>query len=379
MLHSLLFALLALAPLAQDDPQAVQARREARVEVHRGRAVAVRKGAAERTLRRGEPWITEGENHLEVGAGSEVRVLWPGRGSLQVWGPASLQWGPMDPKLATGPDDLSIRLFDVAWADLETRRGEHELLLPGGWRARLEEVAIHIRGLPSGPVELRLRAGRPIRLSWRGDEREARPPITVYPGSSVRLDRPAEPPGTDRRNVKAWGAVEWPWRSPDAGRMAARGVGTPVGAGEPGRFYGRRAHRDEAGQLASVPARPSVPLRVTVTPGLTGVRAGAADSPAFDPEVWRGLAREGLAVLGPLVVQRAPGAKVRGLASGRWMVSLDAMAPAPIWVFGARRDFLLQPGALAVFQSDGRLEMHSGTVSDAEQPPGRPPREALRR
>ncbi|TDJ76354.1 MAG: hypothetical protein E2O39_03350 [Planctomycetota bacterium] len=383
MIPALLLPLFALAPFAQDDPQParapVQAPREARVEVHQGRAVGVRKGAPERTLRRGEPWITAGENHLEVSAGSEVAVLWPGRASLQVWGPASLQWGPVDSELATGPDDLSIRLFDVARVEFETRRGEHELLLPGGWRARLGEVAIHIRGLPGGPVELRHHAGRPIRLTWRGDVRDARPPITVYPGSNVRLDRPAEPPGTDRHNVQAWDAVEWPWRRGKVGSADALPMGTTVGAGAPERSYGRPTPWGTAGQAASVPARPSAPLSVTVTPGPTGARSGSAVSPAFEPASWRGLAAERLAVLGPLVVQRAPGAEVRKLASGRWMVALDAMAPAPIWVFGARRDFLLQPGALAVFESDGGLGMRSGTVRGAEQPPGRPPHGALRR
>lgn len=372
MLHPFLAPLLALLLLAEEDPkvdQASDASREARVEVHEGRAVGVRKGAAERTLRRGEPWVTEGEVHLEVGAGAELQVLWPGRGSLQVWGPASLQWGPVDPELATGPDDLAIRMFDLAWADLETRRGNHQLQLPGGWRARLGAVAIHLRGLPSGPVELRHHAGRPVRLDWRGKDLDARPPITVYPGSNVRLDRPQDPPRSDKRNVNAWGAVEWPWRRPDRPRPSLT----------PGRFYGGTAP-PQTGQAATVPTRPSVPLRVTLTPPPIEEAEETAVAPVpFDPGAWRGIPREDLSVVGPLVVQRAPGASLRALASGRWMVVLDAMATGPVWVFGPRRDFQLLPGALAVFEPDGGLAIQTGTVGGVEPSPGRPPSSTLRR
>jgi hypothetical protein len=380
MLHVLFAPLLTFAAIAPDDTT-LQPVREAHVEVHVGRAVCVRKGAPERTLRRGEPWVTQGENHLEVGAGAEVQILWPGRGSLQVWGPASLQWGPLEGAGVTGPDDLAIRMFELSWADLEMRRGTHELHLPGNWRAQLGEVAIHIRGLPSGPVEIRHHAGRPVRLDWRGAEGDARPPITVYPGSNVRLDRPAEPPGADHRNVNAWKTVEWPWRnadtwSPWTRSVEAQIVQAPALASDHVREPEVRPQED---QVATVSATPSTPVQVTVTAPETEDQEDEASVPAFDSRPWRGIALANLAIIGPVVMQRSQHAKVRSLASGRWMIVLDTAADETLWVFGSRKDFQLKPGARVIFEANGVLGMHTGRVRVTGHPPFRPPHSILRR
>ena len=166
----------------------------ARVEVLAGRAVVHTEGRAEQTLLRAGRAVVEGPAHLEVGAGSEVRLSWAGRASFHLWGPAAIQWRsiPATEGSASGlssysEERLEWRLFDLTWADLEVRRGSHHLYLPDDWRMSCDSGAWHFRRLPSGPLELRHHAGSPVTLTWLGDPARARPPITVYSGSSLRI------------------------------------------------------------------------------------------------------------------------------------------------------------------------------------------------
>ena len=191
----------------------------ARVEVHQGRARISHAGQEAMGLSRGDSALTEGAAHLELRPGGRARVSWAGRASLELWGPAAIQWeseapsGPEDP-MRTFPDrGLEVTFFDVSWADFETRRGEHVLRMPGEWRLDCRRGAWQLRGLPTGPLELRHHAGEAATLTWLGDPDRARPPLAVYSGSSIRIDRPAGAP-VDRGGRAPWGEDEdqWPWR-----------------------------------------------------------------------------------------------------------------------------------------------------------------------
>lgn len=212
-----LLPLFLLAPLASA-PAAAQGNLDsAHLEVHRGRVVLLNGGQGERTLRTGDAHVATGSTHIEVGTGAEVRLSWPGTASLHVWGPSSVQWQveapPAGSAAGTAPT-LKWLVQDLAWCDLEVRRGKHELSLPGSWTAQVAPGAVYLRGLPSGPVELRLHAGEPVRLDWSGDASQARPPVLVNPGSSVRLERPTAAPADKSSQAKAWGRdAEWPYRS----------------------------------------------------------------------------------------------------------------------------------------------------------------------
>ena len=185
----------------------------ARLEVQRGRVVLLNDGRAERTLRSGESETTGGSSHLEIGTGSEVRLSWPGMASLHIWGPSSLRWFASPAKTAEGVGSLKWSITDLAWCDLEVRRGDHELQLPGDWTAQIKPGAVYLRGLPAGPVEMRLHAGEPIRLDWSGDASRARPPVMVNPGSSVRLERPGAAPVDKSSRAEAWDdSADWPYR-----------------------------------------------------------------------------------------------------------------------------------------------------------------------
>ncbi|MEE2940720.1 MAG: hypothetical protein VX460_10080, partial [Planctomycetota bacterium] len=191
----------------------------ARVEVVAGRAVLVGGGFEGQTVRRGETRSARGRTHLEVALGGHVRVWWTEAMSIEVFGPSSVEW------LADG-ERVTSTFHQLAWADVEIRRGEHEVSLPASWRAEVGRGAFRLRGIAGGPSELVHHAGRPVLLEWLGNPAQPIPPVFVYPGSSVRLDQPrhlrrqpALPDGEELGG--AWTldpdaeslASVWPWRS----------------------------------------------------------------------------------------------------------------------------------------------------------------------
>ncbi len=212
-----LLPLFLLASLASAPATAQGNLDSAHLEVHRGRVVMLSGGQGERTLRTGDAHVATGATHIEVGTGAEVRLSWPGSASLHVWGPSSVQWQveapPAGSPAGTAPT-LKWSVQELAWCDLEVRRGKHKLSLPGSWTAQVGPGAVYLRGLPSGPVELRLHAGEAVRLDWSGEASQARPPVLVNPGSSVRLERPTAAPADKSSQAKAWDrSAEWPYRS----------------------------------------------------------------------------------------------------------------------------------------------------------------------
>ncbi|MEL6715434.1 MAG: hypothetical protein AAFP86_16765, partial [Planctomycetota bacterium] len=217
MLHNIRFAvpalLLAAAPL-----YAQSALERARVEVLEGRAVLIGGGADVQTVRRTETVRADGATQIELGAGSRVHVGFDGTLGLDVHGPASFQWSAEGAR-------VQVRFSELGWADVEARRGEHVIDLPAEWRATIGRSSIHLRGIAGGPTELRLDAGQPAVVDWRGGGRTVvRPPVTVYPGSSVRLDQPRHSRTEPRRDERslAWstagdGSETWPWRASGGG------------------------------------------------------------------------------------------------------------------------------------------------------------------
>ena len=216
MFHALRSASLAtLSTLLLVSPSATaqNSRFEGQVEVMRGRAVLHEENGSKRLLGTREQFRTPDQAHLELGAGAELRLSWPGLASLRVWGPASLDWQPWKPSIQVPGREpgLAWRVTEMAWADLEVRRGVHRLELPGDWSARIEQSALHLRSLPWGPIEVRHHAGQVLQMLWSGDPHHVRPPLTIYPGSSLRLDQPPEGAEDVSRHARAWDMPTWPW------------------------------------------------------------------------------------------------------------------------------------------------------------------------
>lgn len=473
----LLAPLVAFPAMAAGDPLSPpayptgSALDEARIDVLAGRAVLVGGGTDAATLRRGDRTRTAGRAHLEIAVGAEVRIMWTETLSMDVLGPASFQWGAEGAR-------VTVLFHELSWADLEVRAGEHTVHLPSDWTAEVGRSAVALRGLAGGPTEVMVHAGQPARLEWTGDPTRARPPVALYPGSSVRLDRPRHTregvapaqggpevaPWPDELGAAAAPQVGWPWRSrtDDEADVAhrlemARTVGrldevpgTPGGQVErirrveaDGRTSDLELEVPGTATYAQVPVAPSAPVRYTVTPrgegstpaegaptdeapgatdpgaarrevwdtdssrrargvelrDLTGrgptpqgpgellpfaaelapapapARAVAMDPQApvpFRAEQWRGLDRKRLNGVGVIAAERGAGVEVRILGGGRTKVFVSSGSPSPRWCFTPHADYLMQPGAVAVFEPSGAVRMSFGTMEEHQPLAGRP-------
>ena len=184
----------------------------ARVDMVHGRSVLVRQTGDPVRLRRGESVTAEGSAQLDVAAGCQARVSIGGEVTLDVFGPSSVEW-------RSGAAGAGIVFHELGWADVDVRGGQHSLKLPADWHADFGRTSFHLRSLAGGPTEFRHNAGSQISLEWLGDETRVRPPVTLYAGSSVRLDRPRFAPtesvSASQDASKAWmsdSQGEWPWR-----------------------------------------------------------------------------------------------------------------------------------------------------------------------
>ncbi|HPF13481.1 MAG: hypothetical protein H6830_05345 [Planctomycetes bacterium] len=385
----------------------------ARIEVKTGRAELVQHADAPKSVREGESLNLEGKSHLEVGAGSEVQITYPGSASLRVWGPASLDWQPR-----TGAQEgIEWHIFQVTWCDVEVRRGHHELNLPGDWRAQIDGGSLRLRGLATGPLEMRLNAGRPVSVDWVGNQSQARPPLLIYPGSNIRLDQPTQAPLDNSSKGSAWTEPTWPYRRTsdtpsEQAQRAARPERVPAAPAwpmpqlpSPVATNGTPELSPEPGSetQAQVPLTPSIEaVRVEVTspkaplpvapqgneprnsestvqpdpklgtPGDATPVAPALVTTPFHSQEWRQVARRNLQDLGSLVAEQATGSEVRVFAGGRTKVLVDRWEGKPCWVFTATTDYHLMPGAVAVFDDKGQLVMSHGTIENFAAQPGRP-------
>jgi hypothetical protein len=224
MLAALLFFLLPWSPLAAAAPESA-----ARVEVLEGRALLAGTGVVDRLQAGAGERRIEGPAHLELPAGSRVRVTWSGRASVLLEGRCVLAWSP---PAANGAPHWE--LAEVGSAHLELRRGPLDLSLAGGWKGRLFSGACVVRGTAAG-FELEHQAGLPLDL-WPPPQ-DGRPaaPFTVLAGARVRLVRGSLNPlssegsrgsvavshqrlGLERLGTPAghppWRGFAWPWASP---------------------------------------------------------------------------------------------------------------------------------------------------------------------
>lgn len=436
MLHSTLRVLAVAAALtaplgarsAQVTSEATRLQ-TARVEVADGRVTLIGSGAPHRTLRKGEREDSTGRSQLEVPFGSEARISWSGTCSVHVFGPSSIEW---DRHGAS----IGVKFHELAWADFECREGRHELFLPSEWTGTFGRSAFHVRGVAGGPCELRLQAGAPLSLQWEGHNRFTLPPMHLYPGSSVRLDRPrfmnspvaaAGSSGTWETEVDQF---SWPWSTrarpgqPAGNRLAAGEVPESL------RLHQQSAHLKEGlhgpgatawphprpsvteepityaqepvtphaptvefegfwwsppGKLPGAEAAPSAvpsPAAGSTQPGVPAVKARPAPEPAheraaFSPDQWRGFSREDLNHSGAIVAERSNEVEYRVLGQGRCKILVSMTATQPRWCFTPKVDLQMQPGSVAVIESDGTLRMCFGEVAEFQPPPGRPGFDAL--
>lgn len=182
-----------------------------RVEAVRGRVMLVTD--AVETVRPGHPAIASGTAHLEIGAGAEACVVWPGCARLRVWGPASFEWsGAADARESNHA--LSIAAFEVGRIESLVERGELALALPDGWVAKLERGAVALGAGAGGRTWIESRAGESVRVV-NTSPFPVRPPLETRPGVRVVLGDPrAEPLRVERRAPSAWRFVEWPFGAP---------------------------------------------------------------------------------------------------------------------------------------------------------------------
>lgn len=373
-----------------------------RIEVIQGRAIVLGGGADAATVRRSESIERQGRAQVELAAGSQARIGWGATCSMHVWGPASIEWG--------GPaSSMQILVRELAWADVEARSGHHEIALPSDWFAGFGRGAFHLRGLSGGPVEVRHHAGTPVTVDWRGDRAMILPPVTVYPGSSVRLDRPRHVPsaGNPTAYARPWAAGNevaehsaWPWRARTDTPAQAEERKILAGEtqrlnevpGQPGgTFGGVRAYESDGSstvQTFGAPGREVTYAQVPVRPGELGFeihpRTAAPAAPetqagtapiTFKPFVadqWRGIGRKQLNGAGAVAAEVASGVEVRMLGGGRVKVFVSTGAPGPRWCFAPGSDYLMHPGAVAVFEADGTLRMSFGRCDEQEALAGRP-------
>lgn len=207
-------ALFAFSPTASSQDVARELElvpaRPAEFEVLEGRAIVAGSEGPTILRRSSELHPLEERVHLELPAAARAKIVWPGRGSLLVIGPASIELG--EPPAERG-DELHWRLHFVGRAYAEVRRGRVHVATKYGWELELETCAVEFTSRPDESLEARLQAGRPTAAHWMGDARRARPPVFLDPGSQALLADPdLMPTPVDRAaQARPWSEVEWPW------------------------------------------------------------------------------------------------------------------------------------------------------------------------
>lgn len=223
MLAALLLSVVPGSPFA-----AAASESAARVEVLEGRALLAGTGVVERLKAGGGACRIDGPAHLELPAGSRVRVTWNGRASVLLEGRSVLAWSP--PRADAAP---RWDLVEVGTAHLELRRGPLDLGLAGGWQGRLFSGACVVSGTAAG-FELEHQAGLPLDLWPPPQGGGPAAPFTMLAGARVRLVQGSLRPltlegsrgsvaafhqrlGFERQDAPAahppWRGFAWPWAS----------------------------------------------------------------------------------------------------------------------------------------------------------------------
>jgi hypothetical protein len=376
----------------------------ARLEVRSGRVQVVQGDSPASALRRGDDLSVRGATHLEVTSGSEVRISYPGVASMHIWGPASLDWQSVPTQNTSNLQNLETlssggiawNIFHATWCDLEVRRGRHMLNMPGDWSAVVQGGSVRLRGLATGPLEVRVNAGDPLQLFWSGEQSQARPPLTVYPGSNLRLERPSSAKVDQSGKSEAWQQPAWPYRRSsetqeqntdrqgrveDTRRTQAWPEPNPAA-----HLHETQAQvtllpqiervqvQVESTRLHSTAPMDVAPVRQTAQRGapLTPQASPSKASPvqhkrsvpntAYVGKHWREVAFDKLISCGSVTVEDRPGVETRVFAGGRRKVLVDRFDGSPTWVFGLNQDYHLLPGSVAVFDQAGILILSHGSI-----------------
>ncbi len=140
-----------------------------RLQVAKGSVrIVTRAWERPRTLSPEAKWLAvPGPSYVELGALSELRVCWNGRGSLRVSGPATLELGTV----GRGTDERPLAALGSPRAfRVEGRTEGVSLELSGGWVSELDRALLSGRRLPNGLYELANAGARDIHLRcpWLG-------------------------------------------------------------------------------------------------------------------------------------------------------------------------------------------------------------------
>jgi hypothetical protein len=154
--------------------------------------------------------VTADGFYVELGAGSEVLLSWPGAASARVQGPAAVQWAPV-PEEPEGPPGeraaassgvrptatsdrqdaaprLTLTVSDVRRAEVEVRDGGLVLELPShGWQLEVPKAALRIETRTDQRLTVQHHGGEPVRLYNRATRAPGGWPTRILPGRPVVL------------------------------------------------------------------------------------------------------------------------------------------------------------------------------------------------
>jgi len=154
----------------------------ARVSVLRGRAMLVRGEDVRILVRDSEPATVPGSAHLELGSRAQVEIAWPGRGSLRVEGPATLEWSAP----ARGERSV-VELERFERMEIEVRSASLLFELPQAWAFDVRRAALAVESLPSGALVVRHHGGEDVRVLSRVPREDDRWPRRIAAGERARL------------------------------------------------------------------------------------------------------------------------------------------------------------------------------------------------
>ncbi len=110
------------------------------------------------------PRAIEGPVQFEIGPGSQAEILWRGRMSLRVSGPAALHV----PDSSTRPLETRVEILFAAGVELEVRRGAMRAQLSDLGELEVKRSAVALGELSQGGWEILHRGGDPVRFSASG-------------------------------------------------------------------------------------------------------------------------------------------------------------------------------------------------------------------
>lgn len=316
------------------------------IQVTRGRAVLAVGGESPLPIRGGGSCQAPTNAYLEICAGSTARLDWLGQASLEVRGPATLDWSWVQEVGSTG--GVEIQLHDWVEGSLEVRHGSFSIGLVDGWKVKTSQGVLTISSLPSELVELRLAAGPWAEVTWVGDGAIARPPFFLRAGQTARLRAPTLQTNDGLRGAFLWQKKNWPWRSmrPRPGILESRQQVRPLGDGGP---------------LATTMTLDAPAASVPVEPEIHSHSIHHIYHSDRSP-LPHGLGEDDFIRLGLIQVERSPFVEHRLHAGGRVKILVSFEAPRSMVCRYPEGLLALDPGTVVLFEKDGSLHTVYGLV-----------------